>query len=360
MASIYVLDRDFTLLGIVDSYVSVIWRPSYSEVGDFEIYVGADSAVVDLLREDRYVVRSSDVSVDDEENVTYTNVMIIKGRIIHTDVENGDYLTVTGKELKYLLNQRIVWNMTTLSGTAENGIRKLVTENAIAPAIPNRAIPGMVLGASAGLTDTIEKQITGDKLDEAIVSICKAYEYGWEIFVYNKNLVFVIYQGVNRSYAQTERPYVVFSEDFENLYNTEYQSSRESYANATRIGGEGEGVERIYTTLGDSLAGFDRYEVFTDARGVSRNEGSEDEITEAEYLRLLQEQGKEKLAEYAYTEGFSGEILSDVAFKYGEDFFIGDLVTVINKYGISRNARVTSAIESEDESGSKLVPQFNI
>lgn len=367
MKSIYVLDRDFNILGIVDSYVSVIWRPSYSEIGDFEIYLGADSEVVDLLQEDRYVVRSSDVSVDDAGNVTYTNVMIITGRIIHTDVENGDYLTVTGRELKYLLNRRIVWNMTTLSGTAENGIRKLVTENAIAPTgsgtqnVTKRIIPGLVLGASAGLTDTIEKQVTGDKLDETIVSICKAYEYGWEIFVYNKNLVFVIYQGENRSYGQTERPYVVFSEDFENLYNTEYQSSRENYATITLIGGEGEGIARYYTTAGnDDLEGLDRREVFTDARGVSRNEGSEEEISQADYLRLLWEQGEEKLAEYAYTEGFSGEVLSDVAFKYGQDFHLGDIVTVINKYGISRNARVTSAIESEDESGSKLVPQFNI
>ena len=51
---------------------------------------------------------------------------------------------------------------------------------------------------------------------------------------------------------------------------------------------------------------------------------------------------------------------SDIAFKYGEDFNLGDVVTVINKYGIQKNVRVLSAIESEDESGTKLLPQFNI
>ena len=49
-----------------------------------------------------------------------------------------------------------------------------------------------------------------------------------------------------------------------------------------------------------------------------------------------------------------------MAFKYGTDFFIGDIVTVIDKYGIQKNVRVLSAIESEDESGTKLLPQFNI
>ena len=72
------------------------------------------------------------------------------------------------------------------------------------------------------------------------------------------------------------------------------------------------------------------------------------------------ERGRENLAALSYTEGFSGEVLSDVAFKYGEDFFLGDVVTVINKYGIEKNVRVLSAIESEDENGTKLLPQFNI
>ena len=75
---------------------------------------------------------------------------------------------------------------------------------------------------------------------------------------------------------------------------------------------------------------------------------------------MLEERGKENLAELQYTEGFSGEVLSDVSYKYGTDFYLGDLVTVINHYGITKNVRVLSAIESEDSNGSKLVPQFNI
>ena len=62
--NIHVLDRSFTLIGIVDSYVSVIWRPSYSEVGDFEIYIGAEEKAVDLLQEERYVVRDKDITAD--------------------------------------------------------------------------------------------------------------------------------------------------------------------------------------------------------------------------------------------------------------------------------------------------------
>ena len=183
---------------------------------------------------------------------------------------------------------------------------------------------------------------------------------GWDIFITNNQLVLVVYSGLDRSYGQTERPYVVFSDDFENLYNTDYQLATESYANTTLIGGEGEGLERVYVTVNNGNSGLNRYETFTDARDISQNKGSEEEIDLNTYNKLLAERGRENLASLTFTEGFSGEVLSDVAFKYGEDFFIGDLVTVVNKYGIQKNVRVLSAIESEDETGSKLLPQFNI
>lgn len=359
MNNIYVLNQNFELQGVIDEYVSAIWRPSYSEVGDFEIYLGASDKAIALLQENMYVVRSSDISVEDDVT-TYEKVMIIKNIQLITDVENGDFLTVTGRELKFLLHQRIVWKQTNLTGTAENAIRRLVNENAINPTDSKRVIPNLALGVSAGLTDTIDKQVTGEYLDKVITEICIAYNYGWDVFVINKTLVLVVYTGTNRSYEQTERPYVVFSDEFENLYNTDYQLSTEEYANTTLIGGEGEGSQRIYTTVNNSNSGLDRYETFTDARDISQNKGSEDEITSATYLKLLAERGRENLASLAYTEGFSGEVLSDVAFKYGVDFFIGDLVTVINSYGITKNVRVLSAIESEDADGIKLLPQFNI
>lgn len=361
MNEVYVINNStFSIEGVVDEYVSCIWRPSYSDIGDFELYVGASKKLLDLLQINRYLVRSSDINIDNQDKVTYSKVMIIKNIELITDVENGDFLSITGRELKFILSQRIVWSQTNLTGSTESAIRTLVNQNAITPIDNKRVIPNLMLGAGAGLTDTIEKQVTGDNLASTIVEIATAYNYGWDIFIYDGKLIFIIYTGLDRSYNQTDRPYVVFSDSFENLYNTDYQVETEEYANTTLIGGEGEGVERVYTSVGDSNTGLSRFETFTDARDLSSNKGSEDEIPQSQYLALLKERGKENLASLAYTEGFSGEVLSDVAFKYGTDFDLGDVVTVINEYGISKNVRVLSAIESEDESGTKLLPQFNI
>ncbi len=360
MNDVYVLDRDFNILGIIDSYASIIWRPSYSGIGDFEIYTGATDKAVKLLTENNYLVRSCDISADENDIITYKKVMIIKNAIINTNVENGDFLTVTGKELKFILHQRLIWAQTIVNGTAEEAIRQYITENAINPTNANRVIPGLVLAEPVGISDTISKQVTASPLDETITEICNTYGYGWDVYISNNQLVFTLYVGLDRSYNQTALPYVVFSDKYNNLYNTEYQKSTELFANTALVGGEGEGLDRIYTTCNDDIAGLDRFETFIEANEINRNEGQEDEVPLNEYLKQLGEKGKEKLTEFGITEAFTGEIVNDLNFVYEKDFFIGDIVTVINKYGISRNVRVISAIESDDETGTKLIPQFNI
>ena len=357
---IHVLDQSFNLVGVVDDYISVIWRPAYYDIGDFELYIDASTEAVALLKEDYYLVRDTDIIADEANNVTYTSVMVIKNIKLTTDIEDGDHLIYTGRELKYMLHRRIVWTQTNLSGTAEAGIRKLVTENAIAPTDTNRVIPNLALGVSAGLTDKISKQVTGDYLDEAITDICKAYNYGWEVYIYNSTMVLIVYKGVNRSYSQSDNAYVVFNDDFDNILNSEYERNGENYANCALIGGEGEGAARIYTTINNEASGLNRYEVFADARDISQNKDSENTIPLSDYLGLLDERGREKLATLSITEGFSGEVLTEGTYTYGMDFYLGDTVTLINRYGISKDVMVLSAIESVDDTGTKLIPQFNI
>ena len=353
---IHILDQSFNLVGIIDEYVSLIWRPAYYDVGDFELYVNASTNNIELLQEGYYLVRDTDISVDSSGNVIYNKVMIIKNHKITTDVENGDYLLVSGRELKFILNQRIVWTQTNLDSNVETAIRRLVNDNAISPANTNRIIPNLILDDLSNISGPIRKQITGDKLDEAITEICKTYNLGWNIYIKANKLVFKVYQGLDRSYNQTDRPYVVFSDDFENIINSEYELNTENYANTALVAGEGEGSARTTTTLNDNNSGLNRYEVYIDSRDTSSNDG---EVSASDYTSLLAEKAIEKLSEYAITTAFTGEVQYDYNFEYGKDYYLGDIVTVINRYGLSGNVRVLSTIESDDENGTKLIPQFN-
>lgn len=293
---IHVFDRDFNIIDIVDSYTSCIWTPHYSDCGDFELYLPASCEMVTLLREDYYLVRSSDIRVVGGVT-TYKNVMIIKNIIINTDVENGDYLTITGRELKFILNQRIVWKMTTLIGNVGECIYRLLNENAITPTDPARVLPYLTLDVLPDdITEAITKQFTGDELDKAIEELCLTYSLGYEVYVVRANGVvtmpFRLYKGVNRSYAQTDRPYVTFSATNNNLYNTEYIHNSEGYRNVALIGGEGEGTERTFTTTG-SASGLDRYELFVDAKDISSSDNPDIEVM----VRELATQITDKQAE---------------------------------------------------------------
>ena len=81
-------------------------------------------------------------------------------------------------------------------------------------------------------------------------------------------------------------------------------------------------------------------------------------MNEAEYNAQLQQRGVEKLAEQTDAQNFEGETV-DYTYKYGEDYFLGDIVEVVNEYGMEARTRVIEVIESEDGSGKYTIPTFS-
>lgn len=152
-------------------------------------------------------------------------------------------------------------------------------------------------------------------------------------------------------------PYVIFSPKFENIINSNYIESKASLKTVTLVGGEGEGAGRRYTTVGGG-SGLNRRELFTDARDISSNVGSDDALTDAEYMAQLQQRGKEKLAENVSITSFEGETETTIMFQYGKDFFNGDIVQIANEYGHETKARILEIVRSEDKDGYSVYPTF--
>ena len=343
---LYILNKNFEKIGLIDTYESVIWTSRYYTYGDFELYIPASTYNIKLLTDGNYIYRNdSDTS------------MIIEKIEISTDAESGNYLTVSGRSLESLLNRRIIWNQTTFSGTAENLIYKLLNDNIISPTDSNRKINNLTLGSSQGYTETIDKQITGTNLGEAISTICTAYGYGYRIILNdNKNLVFGLYKGVDRSYNQTANPYVVFSPEFDNLLNSKYAKDNSDLATIALIAGEGEGASRKKATTGGGT-GFDRYEIYVDARDLSTD--TEKPVTDAEYVAMLQTRGQEDIKEHGVTEAFEGEVETSRMYQYKKDWNLGDTVQIENEYGISSTPQITEIIESDSKDGYSVIPTFS-
>jgi len=349
---IYVLNRSFDIVGVCDDYKSCIWTTRYFTPGDFELYLPATDDNILLLKEDRYVVRDKDITAD-----TYKNVMIVEKVQITTSVEDGNFLTVTGRCLKSILSRRIVWRQTVLSGRLETAIRQVVAANAINADLPERNVERLYLGQIKGFTDTVDKQATGDNLAEFVAEITATYGVGWDVYVKDGTMYFDLYKGTDRSYGQAAVPYVTFSQDYDNLLTTDYQYDKTNYKNVALVGGEGEGLDRRTVAVGNA-SGLDRYEVFIDSRNASSNDGT---VTDAEYNALLEEEGRETLKsnEFIIREDIAGEVEPAGNYILGVHYFLGDIVEVINEYGIETTPRIVEIIESEDDTGSVTIPTFS-
>lgn len=340
---LYVANPDFIVTGVIDGVSSIIWSERYTGNGDFEIYTTASNDMVELLIPGNYIMRhDSDC------------VMIIEKVALSTSVEDGDYLTVTGRSAESIISRRIVWSQTNLYGKVEMCIRQLLIENIIDPVIPERKIDNFILGDIQGFTETMRMQVTGDNLQDVIDDICTTYGIGYRVRVQDGKFIFDLYRGVDRSYNQTSIPFVVFSPEFDNLLNSDYEFDLTAYKNVVLVAGEGEGTERKTQAVG-TATGLNRYEMYADARNMSTNDET---ITDEEYREQLTQSGVETLAENQAVESFTGGVEYYAPYECKNDYFLGDVVQVINEYGIGATPRIIETIESEDENGYNLTPTF--
>lgn len=343
----YLLDKNLKRIEIIEQYRSFIWTNRYYTPGDFELYTPATKSLLAKIKRDYFIMRSDDL----------TQAMIIQNYTITTDVENGDYLTITGKSLKSILERRIIWPQTTINGNLETQMRKLVTQNAISPTDSNRVISRLELGPTIGLTQTIKAQYTGDNLSEVLTEIGQTYGIGHDIKLdyANKKFKFVLLQGKNRSYNQSTNARVVFSNAFENLLTTNYAYNSENFKSLVFVAGEGQGKNRKTVQVGTGND-LNRFEIYLDARDVSSNDGA---IGTNEYNQLLFERGVQELADKTINEEVSGEVVSNFTYKLNQNYYLGDIVEVRNDYGVRMAPRIIEVIECHDENGYTCVPTFS-
>lgn len=347
------MDRTFKSIGIIDAYTSLIWADRYNKYGDFEILLSDQMAIADRIDVDYYLwCKESEHS------------MIIEDISITTDVEEGDKLLVTGKSLESILERRIIWQQTRLTGNFQNAIKKLINDAIIYPSIVDRKINNFIFEMSEDPNITnliIDTQFTGTNLYEAISGLCQMYNIGFKVILNDNNdFVFSLYKGKDRSYDQLDNPYVIFSPDFENIINSNYFMSFANFKTMTLVAGEGEGASRRTTTIGwDSFKGIDRRELFVDARDIS-SDTEHGTLSNAEYTEQLKGRGLETMAEYDTTQAFEGEVESTRLFKYGEDFFMGDIIQILNKYGKGGHAYISEFIFAQTEEGFSAYPTFQL
>lgn len=377
---VYLLDENLNRKHLIDTYESLLWVERYNDIGDCELMIDASIENMIKLGESTYISQENSDMVCRIEKIELT-----------TDKENGNYLIVTGYDIKKILNQRIIWKQTNFNGFVEDYIRKLINDNIINPSDSNRKINNFILDEKIGFTEKINQQATYDNLGDKTQEICKQYNWGDKITVNdNRQFVFSLYKGTDRS------KYVIFSNDYENVVSSDYLEDSTNIKTIALVAGEGEGVDRVTDTIGDAGKGINRYELYVDARNLSKNieyneltttypNGKEVKVdgvtyyqvddvniaildidsssvkatlTDTIYKQALRSKGEESLTGYKEVKSFKGAVEPTQTFIYKKDYFLGDIVTVENEYGIISTPRIVEIIETFDTNGYSVEPKF--
>ena len=346
----YILGQNLEVIAPLNVYSSLIWSERYYKFGEFELETITGSETDMLTDFDSYIVR------DDSDMV-----MIIEAAEIESDAEKGSMIVKSGRSLESILERRIIWNQTTLDTDLETAVYTLLYNNVMAGAAAERRIGNFTMRRTGvGSEHHVTAQYTGDNLYDVISALCQSFNVGFKITLEGDQFVFSMYRGTDRSYDQDENPYVTFSSDFDNLYNSNYFKDKQKHKNVALIAGEGEGTARKTTVVG-TTRGLQRRELYVDARDLSQNLDDSDtstHVSDADYLLQLAQRGNEKLDEYKIIETFEGEIEVTRMYKYKEDFFMGDLVQIENEHGVTVSTRIIEMMITEDEDGVSYVPTF--
>lgn len=368
--TLWILDENLNSVKVVDIYKSFIWTDRYNEIGDFEIYIPMGFVNLSDYKKNYYLWNSES-----------EHLMILESLNISSDNEEGHDLAITGQSLESLLKRRVVWKKTSFKATGtgedrvkpnlQNGIEKLLNENIINPELPARKINNFIFEASDDprITElTFEAQYFGEDLYTIIHNLCAEHNIGFKVTLNDTGkFVFKLYKGIDRSYAQTANPYVIFSPKYDNLISSNYLDSIQLLKNVALVAGESiddpdnqdETIRETYVvnTLSD-ITGINRREVYVDASSISRDMGEDDKLTEEQYQAHLRQKGIDALIENCQIEAFEGEVNDRIMYKYGRDYFLGDIVQIANEYGHEGQAYVSEFIMSYDQQGSSVYPTF--
>ena len=257
--TIWVYDKTFTKKAIVDGYSSIIWTNRYKENGDCEIYLPINKSSLNTYKIGYFLVRTDD------------NMICRINKIeIQTSAEDGDYLVVTGVDLKSILDQRIIWGTQYTSSsvnTMEKFIRQIIYKSLGQGADEDRKISiggkYIQLGTQRNFPEKSVGQVSYANVGEYIREYCEQYGRGYRLVYYQNNFYVNLFQGTDRTDS------VIFSTFLDTLNASDYTDDESDLANVVLVGGEGEGKNRILRQ-GGSAKGINRYEIFVDDDGNSK------------------------------------------------------------------------------------------
>lgn len=345
------LNSDFEDIYRLDSFKSLIWTDRFWKAGDLDLSCAPTTKILDQLALTSYF------RIDESPHNMVKETINIK-----SDIDDGDLLVVQGRSLSSIMDRRLVWDPIVLSGNFQTEVLGMIYDNILNPTDTDRAIADWVNETNSDTLFSslaVESQFDGKySVYKALCEVCEAKGVGFRVF-YDRDtsqFKFKLLVGVDRSYSQTAVATVAFTSELNNLINAEYVESSVPEKNVCLVAGEeGVGNVRTYVEVG-SGTGLSRREVYIEPN-ISRNLPGGEEMIEADYLLALEGKGEEELAKRKALEAFDGEV-DTTMYDYGDEFLMGDILQIADKYGHETKSRVIEMVYSQNKDGIKKYPTF--
>lgn len=309
MASIYCYkygEPKLSLLGVIDDFTSFNFTRSYSGIGEWQLVLDGSSLNAQRVKGMDFISIGEDKA----------------GLVQHYEdtIEDGEHtLTFSGVELKGLTSRRIVIPPTGeayetfTKSSPEYVIANLLTNQLLNPTATNRKIAGTLL-EYAQSTTKIRYDGRYQNLEEEIETLATAYNVGWCAYISDNVIKWKIWNGVDRTAAQTTNNRMILSYDYGTMNNSSL-TIEDQVPTYMVIAGQGEGVDRAIAIIDKEKSALTRIETFLDARDIKDDS-------------LLPQRGEQNLAEYGDEINYTATLSNQAANQYRNDFDLGDIGTI--------------------------------
>jgi hypothetical protein len=334
--SIRIYDRDFNWLDETEQAESVQLTREWYDTGQFEIHIHPDKAAAHpLIQKDNIIVINRDggkAGIVRDFHITENRgkqAFVIYG--VMADGLTKRRITVPPTEAQR--PGALGWDR--IRGPAETVMKHYASMNMITPYSAKRRIGRLFMAENKGRGQVFPWQTRYEHLHEVLSGIGQfaGMGYGITADVKNKRWVFDAVPGTDRTQEQGAVSPVTFRMEYANIGDYRYAEDRQNHRTTGYAGGQGEDEKRLTYILGDEHEGMDRHEVFLDC-------GNAENINELIYF------GGQRLSEFYEAKTVEVSALPRT-FLYENDYFLGDLVTVmITRLGLTIDTRITSVRET--------------
>lgn len=380
---LYILNKEFETVGIVDKYTSLIWTERYKAVDDFEMDLALDDFMKSGIRKDYYIWQKNS-----------QNMMVMEKFELKQPEDEAPSIHITGRGLESILDRRITDKKVTIWNISPDDVAvQFFAEMFTNPENKDRKIDYIRYIDSGD--EEIKKlryktKVSYESLLNIILDICDSKDLGFKAwFNENHEFCYKFYRGTDRSWKQDNEIWIVYSPKFNNLLSTTFKYDATQRKNHVIVYGEEESQttdpegwphywpQVVFTMTEDGAVGINRKEGVLDCSDVPRwrgawvltTEGYEEKdsdqssygwrkLSEPDYLDILQTKAKERLEKQNTTSVYEAEADDHMQWKLGENLYLGDIVQVVSEFGLESRCRIESIIFSHDATGVRYYPTF--